>query len=145
MTRQSVSRLVATRLALVGDAAHAFPPIGAQGFNLGLRDIKALIEAAAGAATTPAPTATLEALRRARAPPTSLFRAAAVTGLNGSLLAHFAPVDLLRGLGLAGLARSAAAAGWRCARDRAAVRRLTRATLAAGAPASPPASISRAA
>ena len=54
MTRQSVRRLVATRLALVGDAAHAFPPIGAQGFNLGLRDIEGLLEAAAGRCATSA-------------------------------------------------------------------------------------------
>jgi len=44
--RQIVTRLVATRLALVGDAAHAFPPIGAQGLNLGLRDVNGLVEAA---------------------------------------------------------------------------------------------------
>ena len=46
MVRQWVSRLTATRLALVGDAAHAFPPIGAQGLNLGLRDVKGILDAA---------------------------------------------------------------------------------------------------
>ena len=35
-------RLTAPRLALAGEAAHAFPPIGAQGLNLGLRDVAAL-------------------------------------------------------------------------------------------------------
>lgn len=30
------------RIALVGEAVHVFPPIGAQGFNLSLRDIMAL-------------------------------------------------------------------------------------------------------
>ncbi|MCB9993770.1 MAG: FAD-dependent monooxygenase [Hyphomicrobiaceae bacterium] len=30
---------------LVGEAAHAFPPIGAQGLNLGLRDVEDLVEA----------------------------------------------------------------------------------------------------
>jgi 2-octaprenyl-6-methoxyphenol hydroxylase len=34
---------------LVGDAAHAFPPIGAQGLNLGLRDIEALAKCLAAA------------------------------------------------------------------------------------------------
>lgn len=32
-------------VALVGEAAHAFPPIGAQGLNLGLRDVVALRQA----------------------------------------------------------------------------------------------------
>ncbi len=35
----SVDRAGAGGVVLVGDAAHAFPPIGAQGLNLGLRDI----------------------------------------------------------------------------------------------------------
>jgi len=30
--------------ALIGEAAHVFPPIGAQGFNLGVRDIEAVAE-----------------------------------------------------------------------------------------------------
>lgn len=32
-------------VALVGEAAHAFPPIGAQGLNLGLRDVEDLVAA----------------------------------------------------------------------------------------------------
>ena len=101
LARQSVSRLVATRLALVGDAAHAFPPIGAQGLNLGLRDVKALIAATAASDDIGADAA-LD-VTPPRAPPTSLFRTAAVAGLNRSLLADCAPVDLARGLGLAAL------------------------------------------
>nr|WP_144050557.1 UbiH/UbiF family hydroxylase [Bartonella australis] len=34
----------ANRTILVGEAAHVFPPIGAQGFNLGFRDIQTLID-----------------------------------------------------------------------------------------------------
>ena len=37
-------RLTGPRLALVGDAGHFFPPIGAQGLNLGLRDVAELVE-----------------------------------------------------------------------------------------------------
>ena len=101
LARQTVGRLVGARLALVGDAAHAFPPIGAQGLNLGLRDVRALI-AAATASDDPGAEATLDAYARARAADV-LFRTTAVAGLNRSLLAACAPVDLARGLGLAAL------------------------------------------
>ena len=37
------SRFGAKRVALVGEAAHLFPPIGAQGLNLGVRDIQDLL------------------------------------------------------------------------------------------------------
>jgi 2-octaprenyl-6-methoxyphenol hydroxylase len=101
LARQSVSRFVATRLALVGDAAHAFPPIGAQGLNLGLRDVKALIAATLASDDVGAD----DALDRyaARRAADVAFRTAAVAGLNRSLLADCAPVDLARGLGLAAL------------------------------------------
>lgn len=56
---QAADRLDGPRLALVAEAAHVVPPIGAQGLNMSLRDVAALLalaEAArAGAATSARP------------------------------------------------------------------------------------------
>ena len=105
MVRNVVPNITSERLALVGDAAHAFPPIGAQGLNLGLRDVEALAAATAEARVAGRDIGgveTLEAYQRARRADIAT-RTAAVDGLNRSLLANFAPVDFARGAGLAAL------------------------------------------
>jgi len=105
MTRQIVPRIIAGRLALVGDAAHVFPPIGAQGLNLGLRDVEAIVACATDARNASrdigAPEAlnAYESLRR----PDIALRTAAVDGLNRALLTRFAPLDFARGAALAAL------------------------------------------
>ncbi len=102
----SVDRYVAPRLALVGEAAHVFPPIGAQGLNLGFRDVAALRDAlvdARKAGEDIGGAAALDRYQRGRGLDVRL-RTAAVDGLNRSLLSGLLPVDLLRGVGLLAMA-----------------------------------------
>ena len=98
----AVASPVAQRLALIGEAAHVFPPIGAQGLNLGLRDAATLRDVVLDAARDgrdPGARPVLDAYARARRVDTAA-RTAAVDLLNRSLLTDLMPVDALRGLGL---------------------------------------------
>ena len=91
-----------SRIALIGEAAHLIPPIGAQGLNLGLRDaacIGELVVSAArdgGDAGAPDLLARYDAQRRADVKSRTL----AVDLLNRTLLSDFLPVQSARGLGL---------------------------------------------
>ena len=90
------------RIALVGEAAHVVPPIGAQGLNLGLRDAATVAEIVADArragrdAGEPSVLFRYETSRRADV----MSRTIAVDLLNRSLLAGFVPLHGLRGLSL---------------------------------------------
>lgn len=99
----SVERFGAGRMVLIGEAAHVFPPIGAQGLNLGLRDVMALREAVS-AASDPGASAVVAAYDRARTADVRL-RTGAVDALNRTLLTDLMPADLLRGAGLLALSR----------------------------------------
>jgi 2-octaprenyl-6-methoxyphenol hydroxylase len=94
--------LGARRVALVGEAAHVIPPIGAQGLNLGLRDaasIAELLVASHRAGQDVGSPALLHAYQRMRRADV-LSRGLAVDLLNRSLLTDLLPVHGLRGFGL---------------------------------------------
>ena len=97
------------RIALVGEAAHVVPPIGAQGLNLGMRDAAALAECAANALVQRHDIGdpdTLAAYQQARGSDVA-FRTAAIDLLNRSLLHDFVPLGLLRGAAVHAIANSA--------------------------------------
>jgi 2-octaprenyl-6-methoxyphenol hydroxylase len=87
------------RIALIGDAAHRLPPIGAQGLNLGLRDAVTIAElvaqASGGDSGNPELLARYDRLRRVDV----TSRSVAVDLLNRSLLSGFLPVQGARGFG----------------------------------------------
>lgn len=101
----SAERSTGQRLALVGEAAHVFPPIGAQGLNLGLRDGAALRDALVDARAAGHDIGSAQALDgfgRGRAADT-LLRTNAIDLLNRTLLADVLPANWLRGAGLLAL------------------------------------------
>jgi 2-octaprenyl-6-methoxyphenol hydroxylase len=102
----SVDRYAADRIMLVGETAHVFPPIGAQGLNLGLRDVQAVADVLGMSIQNTADigsVATLDRYDQQRRRDVE-FRTFAVDGLNRSLLTSFMPLDFARGLGLLSLA-----------------------------------------
>jgi len=106
MSGMIAKSFAANRIALVGDAAHLFPPIGAQGFNLGLRDVVEICNLASTAllrGEDPGGTGILARYERNRRVDVSI-RTGAVDMLNRSLLSDFLPIQAIRGLGLYALA-----------------------------------------
>lgn len=102
LARMAADRMGANRIALVGEAAHVIPPIGAQGLNLSLRDIATLIEQASRARSLSADiggNAVLKAYDFARHGDIA-SRATMVDTLNRSLISDFLPLHLIRGAGL---------------------------------------------
>ncbi|MGJ8529670.1 FAD-dependent monooxygenase [Maritalea sp.] len=87
---------------LIGEAAHAFPPIGAQGLNLGLRDVEDFLEAIANLKTGFSAQQAIEASNiYAKQRSSDLQRTGGfVDGLFKSLLSDFLPAQCLRMGGL---------------------------------------------
>jgi 2-octaprenyl-6-methoxyphenol hydroxylase len=92
-------RFTAPGIALVGETGHAFPPIGAQGMNLGFRDADTLADALqmTNTASLSHGLAAWDSARRMDAG----LRTAGVDAFNRSLLTDLLPVTMARGLGLA--------------------------------------------
>ncbi|MBO0344429.1 UbiH/UbiF family hydroxylase [Roseibium limicola] len=106
----TANALVGPRLALIGEAAHVFPPIGAQGLNLGLRDVASLVGIVGSqvhkktgfetaSAKDPGTAVVLKAYEKDRWQDIN-SRTAAVDALNRSLLTDFLPVQVVRSAGL---------------------------------------------
>jgi 2-octaprenyl-6-methoxyphenol hydroxylase len=90
------------RIALVGEAAHVVPPIGAQGLNLGLRDAADIARLAGEAVATgqdPGADEVLKRYDRARRPDI-LSRTFAIDIANRSLLNDFLPLQPVRAVGM---------------------------------------------
>lgn len=96
---QEMARL---RIALVGEAAHVLPPIGAQGLNLGLRDaasISRIAIEAIGAGSDPGHSGVLDTYARERR--ADIAKRDLMVGIaNQSLLTGFLPAQMLRSAGM---------------------------------------------
>lgn len=96
-----VDRAGADGVVLVGEAAHAFPPIGAQGLNLGLRDVADLAHVIADIDRTQPDWADQVSTAYANRRTTDLVRTGGmVDTLFRSLLADMLPAQALRSGGL---------------------------------------------
>jgi 2-octaprenyl-6-methoxyphenol hydroxylase len=90
------------RIALVGEAAHVVPPIGAQGLNLGLRDAADIGELAGEAIASGRDPGAPDVLTRydwARRPDI-LSRTFMIDMANRSLLNDFLPLQPVRAVGM---------------------------------------------
>ncbi|MGH6678391.1 MAG: UbiH/UbiF family hydroxylase [Bradyrhizobium sp.] len=91
-----------SRIALVGEAAHVIPPIGAQGLNLGFRDaadIADLVREAIASGTDPGGSRMLQRYDFARRADV-LSRTFVIDVANRSLLSDLLPMQSLRATGL---------------------------------------------
>ncbi|MGA7329491.1 MAG: FAD-dependent monooxygenase [Rhodomicrobium sp.] len=90
------------RTAVAGEAAHAAPPIGAQGLNLGLRDVETLVSLIRNAKENGEDIGGDKLLRTYSASRRGdvVSRTLGLDLLNRSVLSGFLPLQAARGLGL---------------------------------------------
>ena len=95
-------QFAANRVALIGEAAHVLPPIGAQGLNMGLRDaadIADIVREAMLSGEDPGAPQVLKRYGSARRADVS-SRTFVIDLANRSLLSDFLPMQTLRAAGL---------------------------------------------
>lgn len=92
-------RFAAPRTALMAEAAHVVPPIGAQGLNMSLADAALLVEVSRGGPGEPEGLARYDRERRRDV----LTRVAMVTALNAASMGGAAPIRAARALGIRAL------------------------------------------
>lgn len=96
---QIADRFTAPRTALIAEAAHVVPPIGAQGLNMSLADLALLVELNRSDPGNPAALARYERARR----PEALARLLGIDVLNRASQAGLRPLRDLRAAALGGL------------------------------------------
>lgn len=95
-------RFAGHRIALVGEAAHVIPPIGAQGLNMGLRDASDVADIVSEAMLSGEDPGAPQVLKRYDSARRSdiASRTFTIDIANRSLLSDFLPVQSLRAAGL---------------------------------------------
>jgi 2-octaprenyl-6-methoxyphenol hydroxylase len=96
---QIADRLSSERVALIAEAAHVVPPIGAQGLNMSLNDLAALLDLAVANREDPGAPGVLETYQRKRWPD-ARARVAGIDLLNRTSMAGAPVLRDLRRLGL---------------------------------------------
>jgi 2-octaprenyl-6-methoxyphenol hydroxylase len=99
---QLAGALTGERTALIAEAAHVVPPIGAQGLNMSLADIATLLDLAKASPATLGDAKMLDAYARARMPDLRL-RVAGIDALNRAAIAQSPLFRDLRAAGLRAL------------------------------------------
>ena len=96
---QIADRYAAQRVALIAEAAHVMPPIGAQGLNTSLADLRALLSLARKSPETLGDAAMLDAYHRARHTEVA-FRMRGIDLLNRASMMDAQPLRDVRAMGL---------------------------------------------
>ncbi|UFM64916.1 UbiH/UbiF family hydroxylase [Paracoccus sp. MA] len=96
---QIADRFTSPRTALIAEAAHVVPPIGAQGLNMSLADLAALLDLSA---EDPGSAESLAAYERRRRPE-ALARLIGIDALNRASMISARPLRDLRAAALGGL------------------------------------------
>ena len=96
---QIADRFTGPRTALIAEAAHVVPPIGAQGLNMSLADLASLVSLSSG---DPGSASSLAAYARHRRPE-ALARVLGIDALNRASMATPRPLRDLRAAALGGL------------------------------------------